>query len=393
MKFHYRLFTVFGSIACLSCQLFASGLIVRLSNSSDLQSVLADYPSITSFDKAGKSPFARFVVDDANVDQTIQDFQIDYRVRWVVVDGDIKGRNSGHGSSVAAIIDRSVVSPANPAIFRQINLTVQDHRPTSVKVGIVDTGVSPLQPDLRAKIVASASFVPGSPTIDDLPTGLDTNQNGVLDEGAGHGTIIAGLIAQIGPNIPLIVAKSADSDGVATPWSVIQGVEFCVENGAKIINVSLGSQTILPGFAGFLDWVEQNGSLIVAPIGNNRTFGSLYPAAYGKVVCVTGLDSNNNKADFSNWDTIARVAAPANGLVGPWFNGEQANWSGTSLAAPLVTGSLAVALGSHSSRSPEFLRFALTVSGKNIDLLNPLFHGKLGKLLDFTNLSFFLRGD
>ncbi|MEI8282671.1 MAG: S8 family serine peptidase, partial [Armatimonadota bacterium] len=309
------------------------------------------------------------------------------------LDGDSNGRFSGHGSTVSAIIDRSRVYPPNPTIFRQINLNDQDRRPTDVRVGIVDTGVSPFQFDLRAQIVAGASFVPGSPGIDDLPIGLDTNRNGVFDEGAGHGTIIAGLIAQIGPNLPLIIAKSADSDGVATPWSVLQGIEFCVENGAKVINVSLGSRTNLPGFAGFLDWVEESGSLIIAPIGNNGTFGSLYPAAYRKVVCVTGLDADNRKADFSNWDTVARVAAPALGLVGPWFDGGQANWSGTSLAASLVTGSLAVALGSHSSRSPGYLRYALTASGRDIDFLNPRFRGKLGKLLDFTNLSFFLRGD
>ena len=198
--------------------------------------------------------------------------------------------------------------------------------------------------------------------------------------------MVAGIILQLVPKTPLVIAKSADSDGIATSWTVLEGVVFCVENGAKVINLSLGSQNHLAGFSEFLDWVNQARVLIISPIGNNGANISLFPSGYSSVVCVSGLFPNNTKAPFSNWISTARGAAPATGILSAWYDGGTAIWSGTSFAAPLVTGCLAAALVVSPGKTPEQLRNLIKNSGANIDNFNPNYRGQLGRLLDFNNL-------
>jgi hypothetical protein len=182
------------------------------------------------------------------------------------------------------------------------------------------------------------------------------------------------------------MARAADSDGMGTSWTVIKGIVFCIENGARVVNVSLGAPRELPGFSGFLDWVEDAGVTVVSPIGNNNSNMSLYPAGYSTVINVSGLTPDNRKAPFSNWDIRALVASPATGISSAWYDGSNAVWSGTSLCAPLVTGSIAAALALFPTKTPSQLRQALNDSGQDIDYLNFAYYGSLGKLLDFCGL-------
>jgi thermitase len=191
---------------------------------------------------------------------------------------------------------------------------------------------------------------------------------------------------QMIPDAPLIIAKAADSDGIATSWSVLEGVVFCVENGARLINVSLGSPNQLTGFSEFLDWVDASDAIIISPIGNNDLRTTLYPAGYSKVLCVTGLLPDNTKAPFSNWDSGAKVSAPATGMRSAWHDGGTAIWSGTSFSAPLVTACIASALNFNPNRTTLQIRDFVKGSGRNIDNLNPNYRGQLGRLLNFEFL-------
>ncbi len=388
MKTHHRLLFVIAAFLTLYCQSLASGIIVRFKDPTDIAALVGDYPFILDCEQAGKSPFARLVVESDTGQMYSQFLESDERIVWAEDEAltSFRGNYSSHGSSVAAIFDRETSAAINKGIFKQINFVPLASLFSSLKVGIVDTGVSYSQPSILDNVVAGMSFVPSSRTIDDSPRNLDTNLNGAYDEGAGHGTMVAGVILQLAPNTPLVIAKSADSDGVGDSWSVLQGVVFCVENGTKIINLSLGSRNQLAGFSGFLDWVEQSGTVVVSPIGNNAANMTLYPAGYSNVICVTGLLSDNVKAPFSNWNSVARVAAPASGVLSAWYDGGSAVWSGTSLSAPIVSGCLAVALSIGPERSPHEIRNALNVSGRNINSQNPDYAGQLGKLIDFEAL-------
>lgn len=389
-------FLVFGLLAiCSSGFAHAKGVIVRLSDSSLAASLLFDYPEIEGIEQPGNLPFVRFEVYQCSGHAFVDMLQFDSRVLWAEEEAPLRApvTQSSHGSSVAAIYDRSETYSENKGLWTQINFITPVRSLQAARVGIVDTGVSHLQPSILSNVIAGQSFIYGSSTIDDFPTNLDTNDNGVLDEGAGHGTMIAGLILQMNPSTPLVIAKAADSDGVGTSWSVMLGVLYCLENQAKVINISLGSPDELPGFTEFLNWVETQGVAIVSPIGNDGENRTLYPAGYSNVICVAGLLPDNTKAPFSNWFPVARVAAPATGILSAWYDGGTAVWSGTSLSAPLVTGSLASALSQVPNASPQQLRIALSESGRDIDHLNPNYQGELGKLLDYLALIAYLRHD
>ena len=388
MKSTYRLFVAVATTLLIFCQSIATGVIVRVKDESQIESLTKDYPFILDFEQAGHSPFVRFEIASNVHDGFTTLLELDDRVVWAE-DEDlftIRKKYSSHGSSVAAIFDHQAVSSFNSDILKQINFVPRARELSKLKVGIVDTGISNNQPSILSNVVAGSSFVSSSQTIDDSPNNLDSNFNGVLDEGAGHGTMVAGIILQLAPNTPLVIAKSADSDGNGDSWSVLQGIVFCVESETKVINVSLGSRQQLAGFAGFLDWVEQAGAVIVSPIGNNAENKSLYPAGYSNVVCVVGLMPDNTKATFSNWNFVAMVAAPASGVLSAWYDGGSAVWSGTSMAAPVVSGCLAAALAENPDRSPEEIRNAIRISGRDIDPINPSYTGQIGKLLDFVSL-------
>jgi Subtilase family len=392
MKILSRVF--FAIVATLAVgQSLASGIIVRVQNPSTITDLTSDYTAIVAFEQAGQSPFFRLEVTEELSLSLIEAFEEDERIIWAEEEDRFSFRenNSSHGSSVAAIFDQSSAFELNSEIFQQINFVPIVGNYAPIRVGIVDTGVSFRQPSILGNVIAGASFIPGSITMDDSPSNLDSNFNGIVDEGAGHGTMIAGIILQLAPNSPLVVAKSADSDGNGNSWSVIQGVVFCVENQSKVINLSLGSSERLAGFSGILGWVENRGAVIVSPIGNESANMTYFPAGYSKVVCVSGLMPDNTKAPFSNWHYRALVAAPGSGVLSAWHDGGSAVWSGTSLSAPLVSGCLAAALVIDPNRRPREIREALRNSGQDINSLNPLYRDQLGRLLDFGNFVSFLK--
>ena len=141
-----------------------------------------------------------------------------------------------------------------------------------------------------------------------------------------------------------------------------------------------------------MDWCEQQKLLVIAAIGNNGIKAACFPARIGKVVCVTGLEQDNTKAWFSNWESSADVAAPSTGFASQFWDGTLAVWSGTSFASPVVVGAVADCLRRLPNvQAPDTIRKALKSAGTNIDNQNPNYKGNLGYLINHTRLDQTLR--
>lgn len=179
----------------------------------------------------------------------------------------------------------------------------------NIKVCVLDTGIDPthpefVRPDGSSVIAGMANFTEAADATDHY----------------GHGTHVSGTIAGqtnasgskigVAPNVQLYMAKVLGDDGYgATAW-VINGLRWCQAQGANIASLSLGSDHA-SGIESkaFLD-AYKSGMLIVAAAGNAGDNSLSYPAGYEPVISVAAVDSNLQKASFSQFNSDVEVAAP-----------------------------------------------------------------------------------
>jgi subtilisin family serine protease len=204
-----------------------------------------------------------------------------------------------------------------------------------VKVGVIDTGIDLKHPDLQANIKG------GYNAINPLKSPNDDN---------GHGTHVAGIIAAlnntigvigVGPNIDLYAIKVLNANGSGYLSDVIEGLDWAVANGMQVVNMSLGTSQDVQSFHDAIVSAYNAGVTIVAAAGNSGGTVS-YPAAYPEVIAVSATDQNNQIASFSSRGPEVDLAAPGVNIYSTYKGQSYATLSGTSMAAPHVTGAAAL---------------------------------------------------
>jgi serine protease len=175
-------------------------------------------------------------------------------------------------------------------------------RGAGARVAVLDTGISMYHPD-RGNVVDSVSFVP----------------NKAVEDFDGHGTHTSGTIAAadndigvvgVAPQADLLIAKVIDNNGTGQTSWLISGIQWAVENNAKVISMSLGSYDYSAALENACNNAFAAGTLLVAAAGNDNTNTPLYPAALSSVISVAAVDQNKNKASFSNYGPTIALAAP-----------------------------------------------------------------------------------
>merc|ERR1719373_1418549 len=212
----------------------------------------------------------------------------------------------------------------------------------SIKVCVADTGYDPAHEDLPKGEDVTGKNNPEYPG-----SSWDV-------DGHGHGTHCSGTVAALGGNNKGVVGVIPDnaggkfqlmtgkalSDSGGGSWSgVMKAVELCVNDGAKVVSLSLGGS----GYSSSMDLFfktlyEQQDVLFVAAAGNGGNSGYLYPASYGALMSVAAIDSNQNKASFSQYNDQVEISAPGVSVKSSLPNDKYASWSGTSMATPHVAG-------------------------------------------------------
>jgi hypothetical protein len=243
-----------------------------------------------------------------------------------------------------------------------------------VQIAVLDTGFTPnLHPWLDAHVVAAP----------DTLEQTDANpQNGWLDDEAGHGTFIAGLILRGAPDSTLQIAKVLDSEGYGTELDVAEAIVAHADE-ANIINLSLGcySHDDFPpiALAEALRHVAPS-TAVVAAAGNDSTHRPFWPAAHKRAIAVAALDDTMCRAAFSNFGWWVDASAPGVDALSTYLEFDEvghaaaipgrvpqdfrgwARWSGTSFATPRLVGAIAATMTRQRIATAREAAFAVLAS-------------------------------
>ncbi len=212
------------------------------------------------------------------------------------------------------------------------------HGSSSVKIAILDSGIGDSRfphPDLSSKVVASTYFTGGSAGANDW---------------YGHGTGVAGIagaitnnavgIAGVGFDSNLMNVKVLDNSGGAFILDVANGIRWAVDNGAKVISISWGTSVNSPTLQSAVDYAWSNNIVVVVAAGNSPGGSSnpSYPAAFANSIAVAGTDPDDELYVNSHFGDWVDVAAPGTGIQSTTRTGSYGSFTGTSFAAPFVSG-------------------------------------------------------
>ncbi|HEU4751659.1 MAG TPA: S8 family serine peptidase, partial [Armatimonadota bacterium] len=362
-------------------------LLVQLKRGAKVARFLKDY-RVRVLQQSGSSGALR-VAATQNATSTLARMQRDARVVTAefnfvgaVAEDDVQWTTAFDGGGGEAVY-------ATQEAIGQVNFnragTLGDG--SGVIVAVLDTGISLRHPALAGKVLPGWNFLDNNGNTDDAPAGVDTDGNGTLDEAAGHGTMVAGLVSRFAPGARLLPVKVMNSDGQGTLWAAAQGIEYAVSRGARIINLSLGTSVNSGILARALQDAYAKGVLIVTTAGNGNTDRSQFPAHFSFTLSVTSLSADNTKAPFANWGSDVDLCAPGVDVVSTFWDGKYAAWSGTSFSAAMVSGEAALVLSRRPELRVDRLARLLIDTSKSVDDVNPEFRGKLGSsshgLIDF----------
>jgi len=226
-----------------------------------------------------------------------------------------------------------------------------------IRIAVIDTGL-PQQPrsDGWLDIARTAGDID---QLDVLPAGPD----GLLDYAAGHGAFVTGIVQRVAPQAEVRMYRAADTDGFATDNDIADAILRAHDDGAQIINLSLGIRTVddtpPPSITEAVATVlreTEGATVIVAAAGNYGDDSKVWPAALPGVEAVAGLTAYLTPAVWSSYGDV-RFSTVAEGIRSTYVTGTEspvfdpqpdafsanawAIWSGTSFAAPQIAAAAA----------------------------------------------------
>jgi subtilisin family serine protease len=260
-------------------------------------------------------------------------------------------------------------------------------------VAVLDTGVDYNHQDLKNNIWSNAKEITGNGIDDDGNGYVDDvqgwnfvdNNNNILDNN-DHGTHVAGTIAAenngigvtgIAYNSKIMPVKVLDANGSGSYSNIAKGIYYAVDNGANVINLSLGGNSSNDTLKSAIEYASSKNVIVVMAAGNNGDPVPSYPAryAYNSGIAVGAVDKNNNLADFSNRSgpqEITYVTAPGVNVYSTIPNNQYASYNGTSMAAPHIAGVVALMLSAnHNLTESQVLQIIRSTSANSTNPPEP----------------------
>lgn len=236
-----------------------------------------------------------------------------------------------------------------------------------VKVAIIDTGIDRTHPELKESILSSIDITdPMNPMTAD-----------------SHGTHVAGIIAAkkdngiggygLNPNVKILsynVFNNFFGMSFALDYSIASAILKAVDQGADVINMSLGGNIPSSVLEAAVEKAISSGVVVVAAAGNGGSDTPEYPAKYEGVISVGSVNSEKKLSDFSSYGISTDVVAPGEDVYAPYYDAQKgstfANLSGTSMASPVVAGTVALLLSKHPNLKPAEVEYILETTAKDL---------------------------
>jgi subtilisin family serine protease len=255
---------------------------------------------------------------------------------------------------------------------------------SAVVVAIIDTGVKLDHPDLAGRIWVNYNEIPGNGIDDDGNGYTDdvqgwdmANDDNLPKDDFGHGTNVAGIVGANGNNeigyagvdwnckIMALKGLSDENWGYYSWWAA--AIYYAVDNGANVINMSLGGTEYSATFQEAVDYALDNNVVVVACMMNTNSNTTYYPAGFPGVIAVGATNPNDERAypfywsatSGSNYGEHISVTAPGNYIYGLHYlsnTNYSTYWGGTSQATPHVAALAALLLAQDNSRTPAQIK-------------------------------------
>lgn len=249
--------------------------------------------------------------------------------------------------------------------IERLNLSevMQDYTGKGIKICIADTG-RPKHTELQQAIKGSANF---------------SNVEGV-DDLQGHSTHVAGIVNEIVPDAELYFAKVLNDSGSGTNAGVTQGIQWCVDQGSNIVNLSLSGSQPFAEMKTVIDEAIQKGVIIIAAAGNRGQNPDIdligYPAKFDEVICVGSINDMIEVSRFSSSGKNGDIVGPGEQILSTYKDNRFAVLSGTSMSAPFISGVCALWIEKNQIQTnlePLLERLATDITPEGFDIYS--FHG------------------
>jgi len=273
---------------------------------------------------------------------------------------------------------------------------------STIVVAVLDTGFQFNHEDLFSPYWTNS----GDMTIN----GIDDDGNGYIDDwrgwdfanndndptdNQGHGTHVAGIIGAALNNSKGVAGVINGLNNImnvkilggtygGTITTEVNGIQYAVDNGARVLNMSFGSYGYSTTEHDAIKYAASKGAILVGAAGNDDyTYMLMYPASYPEVISVASLTRQNKKSSFSNKNTEVDLSAPGELYSSTYSASGLTNYygwkGGTSMASPVVAGVAALVWGKYPTLSAQQIRACLEAGVDDVYADNPLYSGLLGK--------------
>lgn len=278
---------------------------------------------------------------------------------------------------------------------------------TPVTVAVLDTGVDRYHPELVGAIWRNPNEIPrngkdddGNGYVDDTWGWNFVNDSPQTMDQNGHGTVTSGIIAAwpgnragiagVNPWARIMPVKVADFLGDATSIRIAKGIHYAVDNGARVINISIAGKKLSRVVFQAVIYARKRGVLVVAAAGNDGAdISNVFPGGLPGVITVSSTDPDDKRATFSNWGQQVEIAAPGVDILSlraqqtDLLQFERADYkpgtaivgrdkryyrvTGTSFSAPFVSGVASLLFSLDPKRTAGQVKRMILHSARDID--------------------------